>query len=166
MYTHPLDQIYQLTRGKLHLKSSSRDPLASSFPAPPQQPLPVPPPYLSHLDPTAMSTQTKLRAAILIISQTASEDPSTDKCIPVLRDVFRDLGNDQWDVVDTAIVPDSVREIQKCVRRWADDGVEEKIGDEGVVNLIVTSGGTGFAVKDVTPEAVAPMLDREAPGLV
>lgn len=108
-----------------------------------------------------MTTPIKLRAAILVISQTASEDASTDKCIPVLRDVFRDLGNDQWDVADTAIVPDSVGEIQKCVRRWADAE-----GEEGVVNLIVTSGGTGFAVKDVTPEAVGVLLEREAPGLV
>jgi gephyrin len=86
----------------------------------------------------------KLKAAILVISQTASEDPSTDKCIPTLKDVFEELGNDQWEVAISEIVPDSVLDIQKFIRTWADR--------EDAVNLIVTSGGTGFAVKDVTPE--------------
>lgn len=87
---------------------------------------------------------TKLKAAILIISQTASEDPSTDKCIPTLKDVFERLGNDQWDVAISEIVPDSVLDIQKFIRTNTDR--------EDPVNLIVSSGGTGFAVKDVTPE--------------
>lgn len=93
------------------------------------------------------TTNTKLRAAVLIVSQTASEDPLTDKCIPILQDVFRDLGNDQWDVAISEIVPDSFLEIQKFITTWSD-------GKDGkdAVNLIVTSGGTGFAVKDVTPE--------------
>lgn len=86
----------------------------------------------------------KLRAAILIVSQTASEDPSTDKCIPILKGVFNDLGNDQWEVAASEIVPDSVLEIQKSLRAWTDR--------EDALNLIITSGGTGFAVKDVTPE--------------
>ena len=90
------------------------------------------------------TTSSKLRAAILIVSETASQDPSTDKCIPVLKDVFGNLGNDQWDVAETEIVPDSVLAIQKTIRRWT-DGAEP-------INLILSSGGTGFATKDVTPE--------------
>lgn len=89
-------------------------------------------------------SSTKLKAAVLVISQTASEDPSTDKCIPILNDVFNELGNDQWEVAISEIVPDSILEIQKFVRKWTDR--------EDAANLIVTSGGTGFAVKDVTPE--------------
>ncbi|KAH7115986.1 hypothetical protein B0J11DRAFT_538908 [Dendryphion nanum] len=100
----------------------------------------------------------KLKAAILIVSETASKDRSTDKCIPVLKEVFDKLGNDQWEVATSEIVPDSVIEIQKFIRTWTDC--------EEAANLIITSGGTGFAVKDVTPEAVTPLLDREAPGLV
>jgi gephyrin len=90
------------------------------------------------------TTNPKLKAAILIVSETASQDPSTDKCIPILKEVFGNLGNDQWDVSDSEIVPDNVLAIQKSIRNWT-DGPEP-------VNLIVTSGGTGFATKDVTPE--------------
>jgi hypothetical protein len=89
-------------------------------------------------------SSTNLKAAILVVSQTASEDPSTDKCIPILKEVFANLGNDQWDVDISEIVPDSILHIQKFIRTYADG--------EAPVNLIITSGGTGFAVKDVTPE--------------
>lgn len=90
------------------------------------------------------TTNSKLKAAILIVSETASQDPSTDKCIPILKEVFGNLGNDQWEVAETEIVPDSVLAIQKAIRNWT-DGAEP-------INLILSSGGTGFATKDVTPE--------------
>lgn len=90
------------------------------------------------------TTQPKLKAAILIVSETASQDPSTDKCIPTLKDVFSHSGNGQWDVAETEIVPDSVLAIQKTIRNWTDR--------TDPINLIISSGGTGFATKDVTPE--------------
>ncbi|RYN28068.1 hypothetical protein AA0115_g6141 [Alternaria tenuissima] len=90
------------------------------------------------------TTNPKLKAAVLVVSETASQDPSTDKCIPVLKKVFGDLGNDQWHVSETEIVPDNALAIQKTIRTWT-DGPDP-------INLIVTSGGTGFATKDVTPE--------------
>jgi hypothetical protein len=103
------------------------------------------PPRHLHVPYTTMSEGgTKLKAAILIVSDTASKDASTDKCIPVLKDVFGTVGDDQWEVTETGIVPDDVLTIQKSIRKWTD-------GSEAV-NLIVTSGGTGFATKDVTPE--------------
>lgn len=92
----------------------------------------------------------KLKAALLVVSETASRDPSSDKCIPTLTEVFAELGNDQWEVVATEIVPDSVLEIQKSIRTWADG--------ENPINLVVSSGGTGFATKDVTPEVC--MIDE------
>ncbi|KAF2630981.1 hypothetical protein BU25DRAFT_407548 [Macroventuria anomochaeta] len=104
------------------------------------------------------TTNTRLKAAILIVSETASQDASTDKCIPILKDVFGNSGNDQWNVAETEIVPDSVLAIQKTIKNWT-DGAEP-------VNLIISSGGTGFATKDVTPEAITPLIDRHAPGLV
>ena len=94
------------------------------------------------------TTNSKLKAAILVVSETASQDPSTDKCIPTLKKVFGELGNDQWDVSETEIVPDNALAIQKTIRKWT-DGPEP-------ISLIVTSGGTGFATKDVTPEVRAP----------
>lgn len=92
-----------------------------------------------------MSTpELKLKAAILVVSETASKDATTDKCIPTLKEVFGNLGNDQWDVSETEIVPDSVLAIQKAIRNWTDR--------ENPINLVISSGGTGFATKDVTPE--------------
>ncbi|KAF2829465.1 hypothetical protein CC86DRAFT_318798 [Ophiobolus disseminans] len=100
----------------------------------------------------------KLKVAVLIVSDTVSQDASTDKCIPVLNDVFNTVGDNQWELTETGIVPDDVLAIQKHIKRWTDC--------EEPVNLIVTSGGTGFAIRDVTPEAVMLLLDRHAPGLV
>lgn len=87
---------------------------------------------------------TKLRAAILVVSETASKDASTDKCIPTLTEVFENLGGNQWEVAETSIVSDSVQAIQKSICDWTDR--------HEALNLVITSGGTGFATKDVTPE--------------
>jgi molybdopterin-biosynthesis enzyme MoeA-like protein len=86
----------------------------------------------------------KLRAVIIVVSETATGDPSTDKCIPALQDVFAREGADRWDEPEAVIVPDDISAIQKAITRYT-DGAES-------TNLIVTSGGTGFAQKDVTPE--------------
>lgn len=91
-----------------------------------------------------MSDTNKLRAAILIVSETASKDPTTDKGIPALQESLATRGGDKWTVQDTRIVSDDVLDIQRTITQWTD-------GPE-YANLIVTSGGTGFAQKDVTPE--------------
>lgn len=88
----------------------------------------------------------QLKAAILIVSETAAKDTSTDKCGDVLRDVFQKDGAGQWHVQTTDIVPDGILDVQRFIQRWAD-------GEESV-NLIVTSGGTGFTAKDTTPEVL------------
>jgi len=85
-----------------------------------------------------------LRVAILIVSTTAAKDPSTDASGNVLEQVFAHQGQGKWAVVDIKIVPDVVTQIQRQIMLWADIA-------EGV-NLIVTTGGTGFAVSDNTPE--------------
>lgn len=97
-------------------------------------------------------SRTTLKAAALIVSETASNDHASDKCIPILKEVFDNLGNGQWEVAATEIVPDSILDIQKSIRAWTDC--------ENPINLIVTSGGTGFAVKDVTPEVFAQHSTR------
>jgi gephyrin len=95
-----------------------------------------------------MSLPAKLKVAILIISDTASKDATTDRAGPALETVFAELGNEQWEVAETKIVPDDVLEIQRCITSWSDR-------DEGRMNLVVTSGGTGFAMKDRTPEVIS-----------
>jgi len=99
-----------------------------------------------------------LTTAILVVSTTAARDSSADASDAILRSVFETDGLGSWDVVETKIVADNVPEIQKQVMRWAD-------GPESV-NLIVTTGGTGFAVADYTPEAISVLLQKSAPGLV
>jgi molybdopterin biosynthesis enzyme MoaB len=108
-----------------------------SFLAPPQH-------HPQVLHTTMTEGGMKLKAAILVVSDTASKDASTDKCIPALKDVFSSVGDNQWEVTDTVIVPDDVLSIQKAISGWTDCSE--------YANLIITSGGTGFATKDVTPE--------------
>lgn len=91
-----------------------------------------------------------LRAAILIISDTAFADNSTDKTSSTLQEVFATNSSTSWKAVETRIVPDDVLEIQRAIMGWT-DGSEGKDG-MGLVNCVVTSGGTGFARRDLTPE--------------
>ncbi|CAK7266497.1 hypothetical protein SEPCBS119000_002058 [Sporothrix epigloea] len=103
-----------------------------------------------------------LRAAILVVSTTAAQDASTDAAIPALKDVFTTDGDGKWDVAETVIVSDDSAAIQKSILQWTDAVAD----DEKLVNLIVTTGGTGFAISDVTPEAVSELIEKPAPGLV
>ena len=60
-----------------------------------------------------------------------------------------------FEVVERAVAPDGLESVASAIRSMA----------EGFAGLLVTTGGTGFAPSDVTPEATAMVLDREAPGL-
>ncbi|KAI8628313.1 molybdenum cofactor synthesis domain-containing protein [Xylariaceae sp. FL1651] len=103
--------------------------------------------------------QVPLRVALLIVSTTAAKDPSTDASQLALSEVLENEGGGNWELVDTKIVPDVVTQIQRQVMLWADVAAES-------VNLILTTGGTGFATADNTPEAVSALLHKPAPGLV
>ena len=85
-----------------------------------------------------------LKAAILVVSTTASKDPSADSSGGILTDVFEKEGGGKWEVVETRIVGDDVLDIQRSITGWTDR--------EETVNVIITTGGTGFAVSDSTPE--------------
>jgi gephyrin len=86
-----------------------------------------------------------LKAAVLVISDTASSDPSSDKAGPALTAVFtEERSNNAWETPVVKIVPDNVLDIQRAICQWTDG--------EDYFNLVVTSGGTGFAIKDNTPE--------------
>ena len=61
-----------------------------------------------------------------------------------------------WPVTAAEIIPDNETGIAKLLREWA---------DLGKIPLILTSGGTGIAPRDVTPEATRSVLEREIPGL-
>ncbi|KAL3249059.1 hypothetical protein ABHI18_011787 [Aspergillus niger] len=99
-----------------------------------------------------------LKAAILIVSDTASQDPSTDRVGDTLTTVISAEGSNNWGQPVIKIVPDSVLDIQRSICDWTDG--------PNWVNLVIVSGGTGFATKDITPEAVSPLIHRHASGLV
>ncbi|KAK6583913.1 hypothetical protein PZA11_003643 [Diplocarpon coronariae] len=105
-----------------------------------------------------MPNSSILKAAILTVSSTASQDLSADLSGSILKDVFKQEGGEKWQVTETKIVGDVVLNIQRTIIGWADV--------EDAVNLIISTGGTGFAMDDITPEAITPLLHKQAPGLV
>lgn len=99
-----------------------------------------------------------LKAAILVVSTSAAKDPSADASGLTLCGVLDEAGGRSWDVAEPKIVSDSVAQIQRQIMLWTDA--------PDPVHLIVTTGGTGFAESDITPEAVSALLHKQAPGLV
>lgn len=96
-----------------------------------------------------------MRVGILTISDRAARGEYVDLSGPALREVVKKYFDEEVEL--GAIVPDERSKIAVTLRRWCD---REKL------DLILTTGGTGFAPRDVTPEATRSVIDREAPGLV
>ena len=94
-----------------------------------------------------------LRIGILTCSDRCSRGERPDLSGPALADLVRTQG---WQVVQTAIVPDDLEQLRDTLSRWA---------DSGEMDILLTTGGTGFAPRDVTPEATGQVIDRVAPGL-
>lgn len=91
-----------------------------------------------------------LRIGVLTISDTRTDE--TDKSGALLSARIEDAGHE---LAGKAIVPDDLDAIQTQVRIWA---------ERPDVDVIVTTGGTGFAPRDVTPEAIKPLCRREMDG--
>jgi molybdenum cofactor biosynthesis protein B len=91
-----------------------------------------------------------LKIAVLTVSDTRTEE--TDKSGALLAERLQAAGHA---LAAKVIVADSVEAIQAQVKAWAADPD---------VDLIVSTGGTGFAPRDVTPEAVKPLIRREMDG--
>ena len=94
-----------------------------------------------------------LRFGILTSSDRSSRGERPDLSGPALQELVRAQG---WIVTLTSIVPDDLETLRETLCTWADGGE---------VDIILTTGGTGFAPRDVTPEATAQVIDRLAPGL-
>jgi molybdenum cofactor synthesis domain-containing protein len=101
-----------------------------------------------------MSEVHRLTAAVLTISDRCATGTAEDQSGPVLVALLTAAG---FAVAATAVVPDEAADISECLRAWA---------DAGTATLICTTGGTGLAPRDVTPEATREALHREAPGIV
>ena len=94
-----------------------------------------------------------IRFGILTLSDRSAIGERADASGPALADIIRDQG---WSVTKQAILPDDESAIRAALIEWA---------DSGAVDVILTSGGTGFAPRDITPEATRAIIEREAPGL-
>ncbi|MGH9406377.1 MAG: MogA/MoaB family molybdenum cofactor biosynthesis protein [Terriglobia bacterium] len=98
-------------------------------------------------------TSVALRAKILVVSDSGARGKRADTSGPLLREA---LEARQWTVVDCEIVADDLETIRARLAVWAG-------GDD--CDVILTTGGTGLAPRDVTPEATRGVIEREVPGL-
>lgn len=95
-----------------------------------------------------------ITVGVLTISDRCSRGETQDQSGPVLQQMVRDrLGAE---ITVSACVPDEREQIARTLMDWCDNGRAD---------LILTTGGTGFSSRDVTPEATRGVIEREAPGL-
>lgn len=95
----------------------------------------------------------QMRAVVITVSDKGYAGLREDASGPALADALRAMGAE---VVAQAIVPDERAQIADLLRQHA---------ASGAVDLIITTGGTGAAPRDVTPEATRDVITREMPGL-
>lgn len=91
-----------------------------------------------------------VRIAVMTVSDTRT--PKTDKSGPLLISMIKGAGHD---VAGHAVVADEEKSIRKQMRKWIKDPQ---------VDVVITTGGTGFTGRDVTPEAVRPLFEKEIEG--
>jgi molybdopterin adenylyltransferase len=94
-----------------------------------------------------------LRVGILTLSDRSASGERADASGPALAELIRAQG---WSVTKQAILPDDESAIRTTLIEWT---------DSGQFDVILTTGGTGFAPRDVTPEATRAVIQRDAPGL-
>ena len=94
-----------------------------------------------------------LRFGILTLSDRSSRGERADSSGPSLALLIQAEG---WSVAKQSILPDEESAIQEILVNWA---------DSAELDIILTTGGTGFSPRDVTPEATRAIIEREAPGL-
>src|SRR5687768_14049247 len=93
----------------------------------------------------------KISVGIITISDRASRGEYDDLGGPALKEAAEGYG---WKLTAESLVPDEKRDIQRAIREQVNKGC----------SLVLTAGGTGVALRDVTPEAVREIATRELPG--
>ncbi|HYP09241.1 MAG TPA: MogA/MoaB family molybdenum cofactor biosynthesis protein [Bryobacteraceae bacterium] len=91
-----------------------------------------------------------MKAAVLTVSDSVTKGTREDLSGPAVAGRLRDGG---WDI-SSGVVPDEADQISARLVEWSDK-----------VDAIFTTGGTGLAARDVTPEATRSVIDREVPGV-
>lgn len=94
-----------------------------------------------------------IRFGILTLSDRSARGERDDASGPALARLIEAEG---WSLVEQGLLPDDESAIRERLISWADGGN---------VDVILTTGGTGFSPRDVTPEATRAVIEREAPGL-
>jgi cyclic pyranopterin phosphate synthase len=94
----------------------------------------------------------KLSAAVVVCSDTISAGVKEDRAGKV---IMEKLKNCAVDVIDYTVVPDEIPEIQEQLIKHVEAGT----------SILIYTGGTGLSLRDITPEAIIPLLDRRIPGI-
>lgn len=94
-----------------------------------------------------------MNVGILIISDRGAKGEYEDRSGPVIVEIVN--GRTPWNIVRQQIIPDDFETIVTTLTMWCQAGI----------NLLLTSGGTGFSPRDVTPEATKRVIERETPGI-
>ncbi len=94
-----------------------------------------------------------MRVGVLTVSDRSARGEREDQSGPLVVQIMTQNG---WTIAKTGIVPDEKKMIEATLIDWA---------DSDIMDLIVTTGGTGFSQRDCTPEATIAVVDRMAPGL-
>lgn len=94
-----------------------------------------------------------VRVGVLTISDKGSAGEREDLSGPAMREMLEAAGAT---VVRTVVIPDERDAITLTLEAWA---------DAGDLDVLLTTGGTGLAARDVTPEATLSVLEKEAPGI-
>jgi len=94
-----------------------------------------------------------IRVGILTVSDRSARGERPDLSGPLLKDIVIEQG---WFVVRYEIIPDDLKPLRDLLAAWA---------DSNDLDVILTTGGTGFGQRDVTPEATRSVIERPAPGL-
>lgn len=97
-----------------------------------------------------------IRAAVLTVSDRCSKGQATDTSGPAIAEMLRSrLGAE---IVTTRCLPDEIDQLSVCFVEWAARNKR--------IDLVISTGGTGLAPRDVTPEAAKRVLEREHPALL
>jgi len=99
----------------------------------------------------------KIKVGILTVSDSCSRGEAEDLSGPLLQQLVLEDSSLNGEVAVTNCVPDIIEDIRRVLVSWSDGGLAD---------IILTTGGTGFAARDVTPEATLSVLDKQAPGIV
>jgi molybdopterin adenylyltransferase len=94
-----------------------------------------------------------MRLGILTMSDKGSRGEREDTSGAAIRELMAPLGAD---ICAYQVVPDEAEEVSSVLRAWC---------DSGTIDLILTTGGTGLAPRDITPEATMAVIDRAVPGI-